>query len=323
MKWGRGPAVLAAFVSVASFDFFYVAPKFSFAVSDFQYLLTFAVMLIVALIIGQMTAGLRYQARVASYREERARVLYEFARDMSSLLLTDDVVEAATKIITNTFRAKVAILVPDSHDRIQLTAGAGQQAAIDVGAAQWAYDKIAARGRGHRHARGKRIPVRAAARADAHARRAGDQAGQSAAAPRSRTAPAPRHLCRVDRHCAGTRALRGGRAAGAHQHGVRAPAQLAALRALARSADAAGRPRGPGGIAGADQAALVTGAAGIRERDRRGSAADGRAGQQPARDGAHRKRRSQAAQPLASVRGGRRQRAPGRAIRAREPSRRC
>ncbi len=85
VRFGRGPAVLAAFVSVASFDFFFVPPRFSLAVSDVQYLFTFVVMLAVALIIGQMTAGLRYQARVASYREERARVLYEFARDMSSL----------------------------------------------------------------------------------------------------------------------------------------------------------------------------------------------------------------------------------------------
>lgn len=148
LKWGRGPAVLAAFVSVATFDFFFVAPRFSFAVSDFQYLLTFAVMLAVALIIGQMTAGLRYQARIASYREERARVLYEFARDMSSLLLIDDVVEAATKFITNTFRAKVAILVPDGQERLQLATGSGAGLAIDVGAAQWAYDKSQPAGAG-------------------------------------------------------------------------------------------------------------------------------------------------------------------------------
>ena len=90
--------MLAAFVSVAGFDFFFVPPRFSFAVSDVQYLLTFAVMLAVALITGQMTAGLRYQARVASYREERARALYEFARDMSSLLQTDQVVEAANEV---------------------------------------------------------------------------------------------------------------------------------------------------------------------------------------------------------------------------------
>jgi two-component system, OmpR family, sensor histidine kinase KdpD len=140
LKWGRGPAVLAAFVSVATFDFFFVAPRLSFAVSDVQYLLTFAIMLTVALIIGQMTAGLRYQARVASYREERARVLYEFARDMSSKLLTADVVESATRIIANTIRAKVAVLVPDDQDQIQ-PAGREQGLLVDLGAAQWAYDK--------------------------------------------------------------------------------------------------------------------------------------------------------------------------------------
>ncbi len=105
-------------------------------------------MLVVALVIGQMTAGLRYQARVASYREERARTLYQFARDMSSLLLTADVVEAATKSIANTFRSKVAILVADADDRILSTAPPPGGPALDVGAAQWAYDKSLPAGAG-------------------------------------------------------------------------------------------------------------------------------------------------------------------------------
>jgi len=142
VKFGRGPAVLAALVSVASFDFFFVPPRFSFAVTDVQYLLTFAVMLAVALITGQMTAGLRYQARIASYREERARALYEFARDMSSLLQTDQVVEAATKFIEGTFQARVAILIPDAQDRLQLPQRQGVGPEVDMrAAAQWAYDK--------------------------------------------------------------------------------------------------------------------------------------------------------------------------------------
>ena len=120
VKFGRGPAVAAALISVASFDFFFVAPRFSFAVTDIQYLLTFAVMLVVGLITGQMTAGLRYQARIASYREQRAQALYEFARDMSSLLQTDQVVEAATKFIESTFQAKIALLIPDDLERLQL-----------------------------------------------------------------------------------------------------------------------------------------------------------------------------------------------------------
>jgi len=148
MKWGRGPAVFASFVSVACFDFFFVPPRFSFAVTDYQYLLTFAVMLIVALITGQMTAGLRYQARVASYREERARTLYEFAREMSSLLQTEDVVDAARRFIGNTFRAEVAILVPDAHDRLRDMPAAPPGLAVDDGAAQWAYDKSQPAGAG-------------------------------------------------------------------------------------------------------------------------------------------------------------------------------
>jgi len=148
VKLGRGPAVLAAFVSVALFDFFFVPPRFSFAVTDLQYLLTFAVMLVVALITGHMTADLRYQARVASYREERARALYEFARDMSSLLQTDDVVEAAEKFIAATFRAKVAILVPDARDQLLVLPGRTHGLAIDAGASQWAYDKSQPAGAG-------------------------------------------------------------------------------------------------------------------------------------------------------------------------------
>ncbi len=89
VRLGRGPAVLASFVSVAVFDFFFVPPRFSFAVSDVQYLLTFAVMLAVALVIGNLTAGLRYQAKVASTREDRSRAVSEFARELSGLLETE------------------------------------------------------------------------------------------------------------------------------------------------------------------------------------------------------------------------------------------
>lgn len=148
LRWGRGPAVVAALVSVASFDFFFVPPRLSFAVTDVQYALTFVVMLVVALVIGQMTAHLRFQARIAAYREERARNLYEFARGMSSLLLTQDVVEAATRSIAGTFHAKVAVLVADDQDRIVPAQAREDVPALDYGAAQWAYDKSQPAGAG-------------------------------------------------------------------------------------------------------------------------------------------------------------------------------
>ena len=54
---GRGAAILAAVLSVLLFDIFFVPPRFSLAVSNIQYLVTFAVMLATALVVGQQAAG--------------------------------------------------------------------------------------------------------------------------------------------------------------------------------------------------------------------------------------------------------------------------
>src|SRR5699024_5953878 len=78
--YGRWPSVVATVINVVSFDLFFIAPRGTLAVSDVQYLLTFAVMLTVGLVIGNLTAGVRYQARVARYREQRTRHLYEMSK---------------------------------------------------------------------------------------------------------------------------------------------------------------------------------------------------------------------------------------------------
>lgn len=143
---GRGPAVLAAFLNVAAFDFFFVAPRLSFAVSDVQYLLTFAVMLVVGLVVGQLTAGLRFQARVATHREARSRALFEAARDFSNLLTQDQAVQTAQAVIAREFRARVAIYVLDADEQLQ--APPGQDAGLDLGTARWALDHRQAAGLG-------------------------------------------------------------------------------------------------------------------------------------------------------------------------------
>lgn len=140
VKFGRGPAVLAALLSVAAFDFFFVSPRFSFAVSDVKYLLTFAVMLVVALITGQLTAGSRYQARVAMSRELRARALYEMSRELSAALMLDQVAEIASRFVDGSFKATSALLLADDNDKLQGPIGASQLPTVDLGIAQWAFD---------------------------------------------------------------------------------------------------------------------------------------------------------------------------------------
>jgi two-component system sensor histidine kinase KdpD len=145
VRFGRGPSVLATCVSVACFDFFFVQPRFTFAISDFQYVITFAVMLAVGLITGHLTSNLRFQARVASQREARSRALYEFARELSGALQTDQIIDTTRVFIQRAFRAKAIMLVPDDAGRLQAPVDA---AALDLGIAQWAFDRAESAGLG-------------------------------------------------------------------------------------------------------------------------------------------------------------------------------
>jgi len=149
LRHGRGPAVLAALLTVAAFDFFHVPPRFTFSVTDAQYLLTFAVMLAVALIVGQLTAGLKFQARVAGSREERVSALYEMSRDLSGALMTEQIAEIGSRFVGSQFEARAALLVADADNRvIAPTPAPNGPAAIDAGIAQWAYDHNEAAGCG-------------------------------------------------------------------------------------------------------------------------------------------------------------------------------
>jgi len=139
-RLGRMPALLACVTGVAAFDFLFVAPTFSFAVSDFQYLITFAVMLTAGLLTSHLTAGLRFQAKVASHREARARALYEYARELTGVLQTEQVFEITQRTLAAAFRARVTLLLPDAEGRLRAPGSVPGMSAPDMAIAQWAFD---------------------------------------------------------------------------------------------------------------------------------------------------------------------------------------
>ncbi len=143
LRFGRGPGALAACLSVAAFDFFFVPPKFSFTVRDTQYLFTFALMLVVALVIGQLAARLRYEARIAQSRERRTAELAALARELSGALTTAQIIDIANRRLDAIFQARSAVLLPDSHEQVRephVEQKAARLADADFAVAQWVYD---------------------------------------------------------------------------------------------------------------------------------------------------------------------------------------
>ncbi len=108
-RYGRGPAILASVASVLTFDFCFVPPNLTFAVSDTQYLLTFVVMLAIGLIVATLTSRLKEQAAHARLREHRTSALYELSRQLSSLSGSEFLVIAAGRQIEAIFEVEAAI----------------------------------------------------------------------------------------------------------------------------------------------------------------------------------------------------------------------
>jgi two-component system sensor histidine kinase KdpD len=149
--FGRVPGALAALLGVGAFDFAFVEPRWSFAVGDAQYLVTFAVLLLVGLLIGQLAAGLKAQARAAQERERRVRGLYAMSRDLGAALVPEQVAEIATRFLRAEFGVASAVLVPPlaaSPGREVLAVLPGASVEPDLGVAQWAFDHGQAAGQG-------------------------------------------------------------------------------------------------------------------------------------------------------------------------------
>jgi two-component system, OmpR family, sensor histidine kinase KdpD len=72
LRHSRGPAIATTIMGVAVFDFAFVPPQGTFTVDDLQYLLTFAIMLAVGLVISGLKESARRQAAAQARLELEA-----------------------------------------------------------------------------------------------------------------------------------------------------------------------------------------------------------------------------------------------------------
>jgi two-component system, OmpR family, sensor histidine kinase KdpD len=145
LRFGRVAAIWCALLSVLSFDFFFIPPLLSFAMSDTQYLFTFALILVIALVASEVGDRLRADARNARAGERREATVARVARDLSGALKSEQIVRICTETIAPLFEAKVALILPDLNDRLHPTTEGGFE---DLSVAQWTYDNVQRAGRG-------------------------------------------------------------------------------------------------------------------------------------------------------------------------------
>ncbi len=166
--FGRLAAIVASVLAVLAFNYFFTEPRFTLSINDTGYLITFAVMLAVGLVVGTLAAHAREQRLRAWSRERTTAAQHALSREL-----------AAARDI----RSVAAIVARHTHDLLQVDAvvgiptpleggssasrprgldvaaaaglggpdwysGEGEEQARERGVAQWAFDRGTTAGRG-------------------------------------------------------------------------------------------------------------------------------------------------------------------------------
>jgi two-component system, OmpR family, sensor histidine kinase KdpD len=142
-RFGRGPAILASVLAVAAFDFTVVPPYYTFAVADSQYLFTFAVMLVTALIISTLADRIRRLALAARNRERRTAALLSLSRDLAATRETRDIVQTVVRHVAGVFDSTAAVFLPNTKGELALAATSRDIQPLadkELGVVQWVFD---------------------------------------------------------------------------------------------------------------------------------------------------------------------------------------
>src|SRR5262245_20912880 len=138
----RRPSLLAAVASVAALDYFFVSPQFTFAVSDLRYVLTFGVMLVVALLVSTFTVRLREQAEEARQRERRTAALYAMGRQFVIETGVAEIARVAVGHVRELLGVEAIVLLADRHGNLTPCGGAEFALARkeeEMAVARWAF----------------------------------------------------------------------------------------------------------------------------------------------------------------------------------------
>ncbi len=115
---GRGPSVVAALISIGIFDYLFVPPYYSFAVSDTGYFLSYTLYIIIVMVISDLAYKLRNRMELLRQSETENRALYGLSRDLMTANNVEETLAVLIRHTTELFRCDAAIFLPSADNLI-------------------------------------------------------------------------------------------------------------------------------------------------------------------------------------------------------------
>ncbi len=149
-RYGRAPAIAASVLAVVLFDVLFTEPYLTVVVNDGQYFITFAVMLIVGLIIATLTARVRRLAELSRRNERRIEALYRLGRKLTGINGVDFIAAETERAVAEVLGGETAVLLPHHGSLRPILDHRASFAAdpAEIAVAQWTFDHGQIAGRG-------------------------------------------------------------------------------------------------------------------------------------------------------------------------------
>lgn len=141
---GRGSALLAAVLSFAAYNFFFIEPTGALTVAQPQEVLSLVIFIAVALAAGQLAARLREQADLSRQQARQSQALLDFSRKLSGTYGEDRVLDAIASHLNTSLGRAAMVLVPDDGGELGPAVAWPPEQSLDATemiAARWALDK--------------------------------------------------------------------------------------------------------------------------------------------------------------------------------------
>lgn len=135
-----GPSIAVSLLSVLAYDFFFIPPRFSFAIANFQYVFTLLVMPIVALTISHLSIFARRQAQIARAAERHSTALYTLSRQLASARGVDRLLDISIQYISKIFDSQVVALLPKDQQLLMYSKEEVVLSDKEYSIALWSYN---------------------------------------------------------------------------------------------------------------------------------------------------------------------------------------
>ena len=149
VRLSRKQAVVTSFLGVLAFDFFFVPHRFTYAMADPQYLITFVALFTVGVVISTLVAHSRERAEAMRTRELQTASLYYLSRDLAAAADIGAVIKALIRNAEETLNAQLALFLPEGERLDVMAASDGLTIdAKEQAVADWAFRNRHPAGRG-------------------------------------------------------------------------------------------------------------------------------------------------------------------------------